>query len=134
MATRSVESALGSTHPKGGEQITIFIPNKDQLGQMIDQDHWADETLTVLGRLFRGATAFPPGKGVWRDDSRGGKLLQEISVMVISYVPRAELKKNLQALRAFLHRFGRESNQGEVGIIINGSYYGISEYDTPGRN
>ncbi len=129
MATKSVESILGSTHPKGGEQVTLFIPNKDQLGRALDQDHWADEALKALGRLFRGATAFPPGKGVWRDDARGGKLLQEITVMVVSYVPRAELKNNLPALRAFLHRFGREANQGEVGIIINGSYYGISRFD-----
>ena len=134
MATKSVESALGSTHLRGGEQVTLFIPSKDQLGQIIDQGRWTDEALTVLGRIFRGATAFPPGKGVWRDDSREGKLLREITVMVVSYVPRSELKRNLPALRAFLHRFGREANQGEVGIIINGSYYGISSYDSVGGN
>ncbi len=53
--------------------------------------------------------------------------------MVVSYVPRSELRKNLAALRAFLHRFGREANQGEVGII-NGNYYGISSYDAGGGN
>jgi hypothetical protein len=95
----------------------------------IDQDHWTDEALTTLGSLFRGATAFPPGKGVWRDDSRGGALLRETTVMVVSYVPQSELRKNLPQLRDFLHRFGRETNQGEVGVIISGVYYGISKYD-----
>jgi hypothetical protein len=28
----------------------------------------------VLGNLFGGATAYPRGKGVWRDDEQGGKL------------------------------------------------------------
>jgi len=121
--------AIGATHPVGSEQITIFIPSKDQLWNAIDQDRWADEALATLGRLFRGATAFPPGKGIWRDDDKGGTLLQEITVMIVSYVSKAELDKNLKKLRSFLHRFGREANQGEVGLIISGKYYGISVYD-----
>ncbi len=32
-------------------------------------------------------------------------------------------------LRAFLHRMGREANQGEIGIVIGDKYYGITEYD-----
>ena len=125
----AIHSVLGATHPVGGEQITLFIPSKDQLGQAIEQDRWTDEALATLGRLFRGATAFPPGKGVWRDDSRGGTLLQETTVMVVSYVQKIDLEKNLSELRSFLHRFGRESNQGEVGLIVSGKYYGISKYD-----
>ena len=132
MPNKSLSSALGATYPQGGEQITLFIPGKDQVGRPINQDHWTDEALGTLGRLFRGATAFPPGKGVWRDDSRGGALLREITVMVVSYAPRGNLRKNLPHLRDFLHRFGRESNQGEVGVIINGVYYGISKYDQRG--
>lgn len=129
MASPSVHSALGAIYPTGAEQITVFIPDKDRDGKPIDQNRWTDETPAVLGRLFRGATAFPPGKGVWRDDARGGELFKEITVMVVSYVPKAELKRHLKELRAFLHRFGREANQGEVGIVINDGYYGISKYD-----
>jgi hypothetical protein len=47
----------------------------------------------------------------------------------VSYVNKKDLEKNLRNLRAFLHRFGREANQGEVGLVISGNYYGISEYD-----
>ena len=49
--------------------------------------------------------------------------------MVVSYVPGAKIRKHLSDLRAFLHRFGREANQGEVGLIVDGDYYGISHYD-----
>ena len=131
MAGRTIPSALGSTYPIGTEQITLFLPNKDRLGKPIDQEFWTDKTLTALGKLFRGATAFPPGKGVWRDDIHGGELLREITVMVVTYVPREELNENIKNLRVFLHRFGREANQGEVGLVINSSYYGISKYDEP---
>lgn len=130
MNTKDIYSAIGATHPVGSEQITIFIPSNDQSGNAIDQDRWADEALETLGRLFRGATAFPPGKGIWRDDDKGGILLKEITVMLVSYVNKADLhNKNLKKLRSFLHRFGREENQGEVGLIISGKYYGISVYD-----
>jgi len=129
MIKKPVHSALGATHPVGSEQVTLFIPSKDQLGQPIDQDYWTDEALGMLGRLFRGATAFPPGKGVWRDDTKGRTLLREVTVMVVSYATKMDLQKNLHELRTFLHRFGREANQGEVGLIISGVYYGISEYD-----
>ena len=126
---RSVHAALGATHPLGGEQITLFIPSKDRDGQAIDQDRWSDEALAAMARMFRGATAFPPGKGAWRDDAKGGVLLREVTVMIVSYAQSEELKSHLGALRSFLHRFGRMANQGEVGIVVSGRYYGISKYD-----
>lgn len=107
----------------------LFILDKGRDGQSIDQAHWTDEALSVLGSLFRGATAFPPGKEVWRDDARGGALLQEVTVMVTSYVAAAELNRNLGRLRTFLHKFGREARQGEVGVVISGSYHAITGFD-----
>ena len=52
--------------------LVLFIPSKDRGDQPIDQGYWVDEALNVLGMLFGGATAFPQGRGVWRDDARGG--------------------------------------------------------------
>jgi hypothetical protein len=84
----------------------------------------------VFGRLFRGATAFPPGRGVWRDDARGGELVFDDTVLVTSYVDPAVLhESSLRKLRRFLHRLGRETRQGEVGIVVGGNYYGITEFD-----
>lgn len=129
MATRAIHSALGATTPAGSEQITIFIPDKNQLGDPIDLTYWTELALTTLGKLFRGATAFPPGKGVWRNDAKGGELLLETTVMIISFVPAAELNKNIPALREFLHKLGRETSQGEVGIVINKTYHAITKFD-----
>lgn len=126
---QAIQVALGATHRVGGVQVTLFIPSKDRKGQTIDQIRWTEEALRTLGRLFRGATAFPPGKGVWRDDDQGGALLEEITVMVVSYTNKEDLGKGLNELRKFLHRFGREANQGEVGLVVSQKYYGISKYD-----
>jgi len=67
-----------------------------------------------------------------RDDEAGGRLLKEQTVMVVSYVaPKLLTPATLKSLREFLHRFGRETRQGEVGIVIDSKYYGISRYDVP---
>jgi hypothetical protein len=54
------------------------------------------------------------------------------TVLVTSYVSDEDFTEHrLRHLRSFLHRLGRESNQGEVGVIISGSYYGITTFDHP---
>lgn len=133
MAVRTnIRRTLGATYPVGASQVVLFIPDHNRDGDSIDHQYWVDEGLNVMGRLFRGATAFPPGRGVWRDDEAGGRLLKEQTVMVVSYVaPELLTATTLKSLREFLHRFGRETLQGEVGIVINGKYYGISRYDVP---
>ena len=113
----------------GASLIVVFVPSKDRDGQLIDQDYWVDEVLTTLGRLFRGATAYPRGRGVWRDDERGGTLLREEPVIVFSYAPEGTMTAAaLGELYKTLSRMGREANQGEIGVVIDGKYYGITEY------
>lgn len=127
-----VRRALGAGPASGTTQVTLFIPSLDRDGQPVDQVAWRDEALAVLGRLFRGATAFPPGRGVWRDDDCAGKLLYEDIVLVTSYVPtRALTNATLADLRAFLHRLGRETRQGEVGVVVGDKYPAINDYDAP---
>lgn len=129
-----IHTALGAGPPAGTLQVTVFIPSVDREHRPIAQESWADECLKVLGRLFRGATAFPPGRGVWRDDAQAGELVFDDTVLVTSYVdPEALTDEALAELRRFLHRLGREGRQGEVGAVIGGSYYGITEFDPSER-
>lgn len=74
--------------PTGTSLVVVFVPSKDRDGQPIDQDHWVDEVLMTLGRLFRGATAYPRGRGVWQDDERGGTMLPEEPVIVFPMSPK----------------------------------------------
>jgi hypothetical protein len=57
--------------------LTLFIPSVDRDSQPIDQKKWEQAALELLGSYFGGATAFPKGRGVWRDDEQGGKLVYE---------------------------------------------------------
>jgi hypothetical protein len=50
-----IASILQADTPEGSSQVIVFIPSKDLVGQEIDQAYWVDESLSVIGRLFRGA-------------------------------------------------------------------------------
>lgn len=132
--SQSLHEALGGGPPAGVDQVTLFVPSVDRLGDPIDQGYWTEQALTTFGRLFRGATAFPPGRGVWRDDDRGGELVFDDTQMVLSYVPEGAFsdEETVKHLRGFLCRMGREANQGEVGIVIDGTYIGIVDYEDGG--
>jgi hypothetical protein len=128
-------SALGAS--KGASTLLVlFIPSKDRTEQPIDQGYWVGEALTALGTLFGGATAFPQGKGVWRDDAQGGKLLVDEPVVIQCYTSEQAIETRAEELKAFLHRMGREARQGAVGLVIDRDYLEIGfplEETTPKR-
>jgi hypothetical protein len=129
-AKKTAESWLGATEPVGTLTIVIFVPGRDRNGNDIDHDLWVTRALETMGSLFRGATAYPRARGVWRDDERGGALQYEQPTIVTCYADPAALTADARSqLRAFLHRLGREANQGEVGVVIGDKYYGITEFD-----
>jgi hypothetical protein len=129
--SRTLHESLGAGPPAGVEQVTLFVPSVDRVGQAIDQAYWTEQALTTFGRLFRGATAFPPGRGVWRDDERGGELVFDDTQMVLAYVPEGTFEDadTVKSLRSFLCRMGREADQGEIGIVVDGTYFGIEDFE-----
>jgi hypothetical protein len=105
--------------------LVLFIPSMDRGNQPIDQEYWVGKALRVLGSLFGGATAFPQGKGVWRDDAQGGKLLFDEPVVIQCYTNTEALERQAPTLRDFLHRMGREARQGAIGLVIDRDYLEI---------
>jgi len=65
-------AALGASKA-ASSLLVLFVPSKDRRNKPIDQRYWVKEMLNTLGTLFGGATAFPRGEGIWRDDAQGGK-------------------------------------------------------------
>jgi hypothetical protein len=105
--------------------LVLFIPSKDRSNKPIDQPHWVEEALTTLGTLFGGATAFPQGRGIWRDDAQGSILLFDEPVVIQCYTSEYMIEQKMSALRDFLHRMGREARQGAIGLVIDGEYLEI---------
>ena len=131
VSTQAADWTGLSMAKRAGHSLTFDIESRCE---PIDQTYWADQALTIFGQLFRGATAFPPGRGVWRDDERGGALVYDDTQMVTSYAADGVFDEDeiLKRLKAFLLRMGREANQGEIGIIIDGTYLGIVDYEEGG--
>jgi hypothetical protein len=105
--------------------LVLFIPSRNRHDRPIDQEYWLTEALTVLGQLFGGATAFPQGRGVWRDDAQGGTLLLDEPVVIQCYTSEAALEQQAESLRRFLERMGSEARQGAVGLVIDREYLEI---------
>ena len=50
-------------------------------------------------------------------------------MIVFSYVAEGSLTmENLTELYRTLSRMGREAKQGEIGVVIDGKFYGITDY------
>lgn len=116
--------ALGASKA-ASSLLVLFIPSKDRHNREIDQPYWVEEALNTLGTLFGGATAFPQGRGIWRDDAQGGVLLFDEPVVIQCYTGMHVIEDEIFALRDFLHRMGREAQQGAVGLVIDGEYFEI---------
>src|SRR5262245_48374308 len=132
---RARASGAGRPILTGGRKrvlLVLFIPSVERDGETpIDQSHWVDLTLEVLGRVFGGATAFPRAKGVWRDDERGGALVKDEPVVVHCYTTPADMEddRNLSELGDFCRKMGREARQGEIGLVAGDEYFAIHDFD-----
>lgn len=110
----------------GGCLLVLFIPSVDRDENAIDQESWVTAALKMLGSLFGGATGFPQGRGVWRDDSREGLLIFDEPTLIQCYTTEALVDQHLESVRDFLIRLGLETKQGAVGIVIDREYYEIN--------
>ena len=125
-----VAAALGAEAEASFQVLSIYLPNKDRHGTEFDASPWIKEAGELLFRIGGGATVMAPQEGVTADES--GAPMCERTVVVYSYVTDA-LVGELPALRAFLHRYGRTTNQREVGVSLAGAgeslFFRIKTFD-----
>src|SRR5689334_13425644 len=111
--------------------VVLFIPSVERDGvSSIDQSSWVERALQMFGRVFGGATAFPKAQGIWRDDKRGGTLVTDEPIVIHCYTTPADIEDdpNLAALGDFCRRLGRETRQGEVGVVVGDEYFAIRNF------
>jgi hypothetical protein len=129
----NLAAALGAEAGVAVQCVTVYIPNRDKNDQEIGtQRRCVLEAIRLLSEINGGATAIPV-EGGWLNDQ--GTIILEHPVVVYSFVSRPEeFVKQLPRLRAFLHRLGRETNQGEVAFEFDDHFYRIRQFDTAGGN
>jgi hypothetical protein len=84
--------------------------------------------MQLLSTINGGATAMPPVEGGWMNDK--GDLIWEHPVVVYSFIRSDQFLKNLPHVREFLHRLGRETNQGEVAVEFGDLFFLIRKFDS----
>jgi hypothetical protein len=127
-----IAAALGADAGVSTQCFSIYIPNKDRAGNEIgNQRKWVLEAIQLLTEINGGATAMPPVEGAWLNDE--GEVIWEEPVVVYSYVRVRAFVRAFPRIREFLHRLGRETNQGETVFEFDGEFYRIREFNARGR-
>lgn len=111
--------------------VVLFVPSVERDGKTaVDQAHWSGATLEMFGRVFGGATAYPKAQGIWRDDESEGALIKDEPVVVHCYTTPVDIENedNLAQLGRFCRKMGRETHQGEIGLVVGDEYFAIRDY------
>lgn len=112
--------------------VCVFIPSLTRDGRPLDHIYWRNETVRTMSKLFGGATAVA-GFGGWLDKEKSGHVKEEEILMVVSFVLPGECnRENILELGKLLHRMGREAEQGEIGVLIDGRFLRIQRFDHAG--
>jgi hypothetical protein len=121
---------LGANPGASHQILTLYIPNKDRHDTEFGaQRKWVLEAATLLARIGGGVTIMPPTEGGWFDEPND-RIIWENPVVVCTYIRSQSFLENLGPLREFLHRMGRETDQGEVAVEFDGQFYRITSYDS----
>ncbi len=105
---------------RSDDSIMLFVPSHDRKQKRLsDQDQWAYAGLRLFADLYRGATAFPNLKGIWRCDD-GTDVLDE-PILLQSLVRREDAvnEEKLELLADFARRLCRDTNQECVAVFCN---------------
>jgi hypothetical protein len=120
---------LGASEEPAVQILTLYIPDKDKDGKRIKNlNSWIKEAQKVLTVIGRGSTSIPPADGTWLNPEIK-EIIWEKTTIMYTYIDPDSFEENAALLREFLHRFGRETNQGEVVFEFDGKFYRIHRYD-----
>jgi hypothetical protein len=134
---RSHEEILGSEPEPNSVLIVLFIPSKTAKGKELphgqDQSMWADAAGVTLTDQFGGCTEMPVAKGMWRNDD--GEIIKESVILVHSYAQEshADDEEKMEELAKFLHRMGKQTQQTEIAVIIDGIFHRIRKFPKADR-
>ena len=120
--------ALGALAEASSQVLTLYLPDKDKKGREVPaHETWVKDALGLLARVGGGATCLW-GEGSWKNKPEDEPIIERTAV-VYTYVDPKPFLAELPRLRKFLHRFGRETNQGEVVVEFDSLFYRIRKYD-----
>jgi len=121
-------AVVGAAESAAIQRLTLYIPSRDKDGRDFDPSPWVEEALRLLSKIGGGATAMPPVDGAWLNPETS-ELIREKVVLVYTFIDPDQFEATLDELRAFLHRLGRETDQGEIVFEFDDRLFKIRDYD-----
>jgi len=113
-------------HGIPARRFVMYLPDNDRFGKRIHNiEEWVREACLILVQLNGGATRLPPAQGLWFNKT-DKCLISETTHIVFSCVTGPAFFHHLQAIRAFIERFVRETNQDSVAVEFDGSIFFIN--------
>lgn len=107
-------------------RFVMYLPDNNRFGERIDNiEDSVKEACLILVQLNGGATRLPPAQGLWFNKT-DNCLVRETTHIVFSCVTGSAFFHHLQAIRAFIERFARETNQESIAVEFDGSIFFIS--------
>ena len=137
-----LQEELGASATFSTQKLTVYLPDKNKNGEPIpDIEVWVEAGMRLLADINLGVTRLPAAQGIWKPTA-GAPDLNESTVLIYSYLREPEVfLDRFDEIRAFLHEFGRSTNQGEVMVelfgesVPGGDFYfrifTIDTYDPP---
>lgn len=133
----NLQALLRASAAASVQKLSIYIPNKDKNNQVVHKsEDWIDAAVELLTDINGGSTRMPLARGTWL--RRGGHVIKEDTTVVYSYIEDPdEFERRIKEITAFLHRFGKATNQdsvmvefsgGDDGYFVSRAYY-IHERD-----
>lgn len=108
--------------------VILFIPTKDRNNTEIrDIDMWLDGAISMISKTFGGATVMAPASGAWVNPDTKEVIREEVHLIHSYGTPDSELRC-FEPIAEFMHMMGRKTNQGEMGLVVDGVFHHINEY------
>jgi len=112
--------------------LTLYIPERDRDGRVLrDQRRWVLEGADLLAHIGGGVTIMPPVEGGWLNEA--GEIVWENPILIYTFIRPSEFLNLLPNLRAFLHKLGRDTRQGEVAFEFDSQFYRITRFDAASK-
>ncbi len=138
-ARPSFGELLGARRTFSLEKLTLYFPNQDRGGNKVTNlETYIETAMVILAETNGGVTRMPPAVGMWLNQETGEQV-HEDTVVIYSYITDEDrFWERFRLLKEILHRFGRETNQGEVMVELSGDTpdkgyvsdaYFIDDYD-----
>ena len=107
---------------KLSSRITVYVPSTTDVDKKIDNTIYVDNTLSLLSKLFGGATC-TPAIGCWLATS--GSLIKENTTVVFAYATEKDLQAYIDNVIDYCETLKADLKQEAISLEINGEMYFI---------